>query len=234
MQSLGCFRAYIHDHLDLAVRPSVVLINPPFSAAARVEGRVADAALRHMTSALARIAEGGRLVAITGASLSPDDPPWRESFMRLQERGRVVFSAAVDGSVHARHDMTIDTRLTVIDRVPADDPTVFPASPGMAADAAALLAWVGAQVPPRLPIAVSATIATTARPLPMRTRPVGARRSRAPIYVRSICARCASSFCDRFAARGYRLRLSASTPRISMYESARHCRVFTTEYSRHT
>ena len=48
--------AHIHDHLDLSVRPTVVLMNPPFSAAAQVEGRVADAALRHLSSALARLA----------------------------------------------------------------------------------------------------------------------------------------------------------------------------------
>ena len=105
-------------------------MNPPFSVAAHVEGRVADAALRHVTSALARLDEGGRLVAITGASLSPDNPAWRESFIRLQERGRVVFSAAVDGSVYARHGTNVDTRLTVIDRVPADDPTAFPVLAG--------------------------------------------------------------------------------------------------------
>ena len=143
--------AQIHDHLDLAVRPSVVLMNPPFSVAAHVEGRVADAAFRHVTSALARLADGGRLVAITGASLAPDNPAWRDGFVHLQQRGRVVFSAAIDGSVYARHGTTVDTRLTVIDRVPADDPTAFPASPGMAPDAATLLAWVTAQVPPRLP-----------------------------------------------------------------------------------
>ena len=164
--------AQIHDHLDLAVRPSVVLMNPPFSVAAHVEGRVADAAFRHVTSALARLADGGRLVAITGASLAPDNPAWREGFVHLQQRGRVVFSAAIDGSVYARHGTTIDTRLTVIDRVPADDPTAFPASPGMAADAATLLAWVTAQVPPRLPIAAQGTAATTARFLPARTRSV--------------------------------------------------------------
>jgi predicted RNA methylase len=164
--------AQIHDHLDLAVRPSVVLMNPPFSVAAHVEGRVADAAFRHVTSALARLAEGGRLVAITGASLAPDNPTWRESFVHLQQRGRVVFSAAIDGSVYARHGTTIDTRLTVIDRAPADDPAAFPASPGMAADAATLLAWVTAQVPPRLPIAARGTAATTARFLPVRTRSV--------------------------------------------------------------
>ena len=145
--------AHIHDHLDSAVRPSVVLMNPPFSVAAHVDGPVAGAALRHLSSALARLADGGRLVAITGASLSPDHPSWRDAFVRLQERGRVVFSAAIDGRVYARHGTTAETRLTVIDRKPAEDPTSFPVSPGMAANAAMLLDWVTAQVPPRLAVA---------------------------------------------------------------------------------
>ena len=46
-------------------------------------GRVADAALRHIASALARLAEGGRLVAITGANFAPDKPAWRDAFVRL-------------------------------------------------------------------------------------------------------------------------------------------------------
>ena len=153
--------AHIHDHLDDAVRPSVVLMNPPFSAAAHVDGTVADAALRHVSSALARLADGGRLVAITGASLSPDHPPWREAFVRLQERGRVMFSAAVDGRVYARHGTAVETRLTVIDRVPADDPRSFPASFGMAPDVATLLQWVTSHVPSRLPVhgtALSASV----------------------------------------------------------------------------
>ena len=150
--------AHIHDHLDEAVRPSVVLMNPPFSVAAHVDGTVADAALRHVSSALARLADGGRLVAITGASLSPDHPAWREALVRLQERGRVVFSAAVDGRVYARHGTAVETRLTVIDRVPADDPRSFPASPGMAPDVATLLQWVTSNVSPRLPVEGTAVV----------------------------------------------------------------------------
>ena len=119
--SPGFDAAHIHDHLDADVVPSVVLMNPPFSVAAHVEGRMADAALRHIASALARLADGGRLVAITGASFSPDNPAWRDAFIRLQERGRVVFSRRHRRPrlCHARHD--VDTRLTVIDRIPADD-----------------------------------------------------------------------------------------------------------------
>jgi len=164
--------AHIHDHLDAAIRPSVVLMNPPFSAAVHVEGRVADAALRHVSSALARLAEGGRLVAITGASCSHDNPAWRDAFARLQERGRVVFSAAVEGRVYARHGTTADTRLTVIDRVPANDPNVFPESPGIAPDAATLLDWVMRFVPARsaaaAPSSGSVQSCITGRATPVR------------------------------------------------------------------
>lgn len=141
--------AQIHDHLNAAAVPSVVLMNPPFSAMANVAGRVQDAAFRHIASALVRLAPGGRLVTITGANFRPDQPAWREAFARLQETGTVVFSAAIDGSVYARHGTTFPTRLTVIDKVPAADPTHFPASPGMAPDVTTLLGWIEAQVPPR-------------------------------------------------------------------------------------
>ena len=169
--------AHINDHLDDAVRPSVVLMNPPFSVAMHVDGTVADAALRHVASALARVAEGGRLVAITGAGLSPDHPSWREAFVRLQERGRVVFSAAVDGRVYARHGTTVETRLTVIDRVPADDPRSFPASPGMAPDAATLLEWVITCVPARLPVEGAVALPALIHPVAIRPTRRPAQRS---------------------------------------------------------
>ena len=142
----------IHDHLDAAFRPSVVLMNPPFSASPHVEGRFAEAAMRHISSALARLAEGGRLVAITGHNIGPDQPAWREAFVRLQQKGRVVFTAAIAGRAYVRHGTTIGTRLTVIDRVPAADPRAFPSSPSLCADPAELLDWVSGLVPPRPPV----------------------------------------------------------------------------------
>jgi len=67
-----CFdAAQIDDHLDAGLRPSVILMNPPFSAVAYVDGRSMEATARHIRSALARLAPGGRLVAITGAALHP-------------------------------------------------------------------------------------------------------------------------------------------------------------------
>ncbi|RTL61241.1 MAG: methylase [Pseudonocardiaceae bacterium] len=162
--------AQIDDHLALGAVPSVVLMNPPFSAMANVSGRVADAAYRHVASALARLADGGRLVAITGANFSPDHPAWAAAFVRLQERGRVVFTAAVDGSVYAKHGTTIDTRLTVIDKLPADDRAAFPPSPGIAPDLGTLLGWIATQVPPRQTAALrpTAALAPTATPRTVR------------------------------------------------------------------
>ncbi|MDA8249023.1 MAG: strawberry notch family protein, partial [Rhodospirillales bacterium] len=161
--------AQIHDYLDPSIAPSVVLMNPPFSVAAHVEGRLADAAFRHVAAALARLVEGGRLVAITGISLAPDNPSWREDFVRLQARGRVVFSAGIDRRLYARHGTAVETRLTVIDRVPAEDPTVFPPYPGIAPDAARLLEWVTRLVPPRPalsapPVAVATRAARSVPP----------------------------------------------------------------------
>jgi predicted RNA methylase len=168
--------ARIDDQLAPGVTPTAVLMNPPFSALANVDRRRTDAALRHVSSALARLAEGGRLVAITQASIAPDNPAWREDFHRLQERGTVVFSAAIDGAVYARHGTTIDTRLTVIDKHPAADTTAFPPSPGIAPDADTLLRWVVDSVPPRLPIANAAT-STASMPIGRVPRHRAGRRS---------------------------------------------------------
>ncbi len=154
--------AHINDHLDAGIVPSVVLMNPPFSAAVHVDRQMADAALRHVGSALARLPEGGRLVTLTGANVAPDNPAWTESFIRLQQEGRIAFSAAIDGAVYAKHGTNIDTRLTVIDRLPPSDVASFPASPGIAPDLPTLLGWVMQHVPPRGPIAGTPTIASPA------------------------------------------------------------------------
>ena len=168
----------IHDRLDPAIRPSVVLMNPPFSASPHVEGRFAEAAIRHVGSALARLAEGGRLVTITGYNVAPDNPTCRDTFIRLQEKGRVVFTATIAGTAYVRHGTSIETRLTVIDRVPAEDPRAFPPSPGMAADTAQLLEWAARMVPARLPVtAAGPSIAPAPAMFP---RPAAAARPKTP------------------------------------------------------
>ena len=149
--------AHLDDYLDRVARPTVVLMNPPFSAGVHVEGRMADAAWRHLASAFARLAPGGRLVAITSSSLSPDNPKWRDAFVRLQERGTVAFNAAIAGSVFARHGTTMETRLTVIDKIAATDPKKLVESRGVAPNLTTLLSWISG-LPPRAPATASNSI----------------------------------------------------------------------------
>ncbi|OQW60422.1 MAG: methylase [Proteobacteria bacterium HN_bin10] len=167
--------AQIDDHLAAGLAPSVILTNPPFSALAHVDGRMRDAALRHLSSALARLAPGGRLVAITGANFSPDNPNWTSAFVRLQHRGRLVLSAAMDGALYAKHGTTTETRLIVIDKVAADDPTQFPPSLGRARTIAQLLGWIEANMPPRQPVAPQPAPATP-RAAPARLAPASRPR----------------------------------------------------------
>lgn len=145
--------ASIDDRLPVGHRPTVVLMNPPFSAIAHVDRAMKDAALRHIASALARLEPGGRLVAITSATCCPENGNWRAAFEALQRSGRIVFTAAIDGRIYRKHGTTIETRLTVIDKVPAEDPAQFVPSAGIAPDAATLLQWVECLVPPRPPVA---------------------------------------------------------------------------------
>jgi predicted RNA methylase len=168
--------AQIDDYLDASAAPTVVLMNPPFSAMANVEGRVADAAFRHIGSALNRLAPGGRLVTITGANISPEAPAWREAFVGMQKRAAMVFTAAIDGAVYSRHGTNFATRLTVFDKRPADDPSLFPASIRIAPDVATLLGWIAQHVPPRLPVSPP-PVSAAMRPLTRATMASSGRPS---------------------------------------------------------
>ncbi len=173
--------AQIDDYLSPDVAPTVVLMNPPFSVMAHVAGRVGDAAFRHLASALNRLTPGGRLVAITGANLSPEAPAWRDAFLGLQDRARILFSAGIPGSVYAKHGTTTETRLTVIDKLPADNPQALPACAGVAPDLATLLGWLDAQLPPRASLEGRAAPAAA----PRTVRAYLARNSAKPVSSRA-------------------------------------------------
>ena len=138
----------IADYLP-GLRPTVVLMNPPFSVSPGVQRTRHEADLRHIRSAFSMLPAGGRLVAITSAGCIPGDAAWSRAFERLDPPPRTVFSIAIDGRAYARRGTTFDTRLTVIDRdstnaqgVPIDARASVPTAAG-------LLAAIAANVPQR-------------------------------------------------------------------------------------
>ncbi|MGL5445982.1 MAG: strawberry notch-like NTP hydrolase domain-containing protein [Rhabdaerophilum sp.] len=143
--------AQIHDRLDPALRPSVVLMNPPFSASPLIAGRHAAATFEHIRSALARLEPNGRLVAITGESFSPYSRSWRAAFEKLQQTSTLWATVALQRGFFRRHGTDVESRLTVIDKVPASNPTKFPVPLPPAANLRELLAFVEEHVPARAP-----------------------------------------------------------------------------------
>ncbi|GFE72311.1 strawberry notch-like NTP hydrolase domain-containing protein [Chroococcus sp. FPU101] len=115
----------IDDYLNPEYRPTVVVMNPPFSASPKMAKRNQFATLKHLNSALFRLLDGGRLVAITANWFSPLNYEWCESFIKLQHSAKVVFSGGIEGHVYAKHGTTIETRLTVFDKSPSDNLGVF-------------------------------------------------------------------------------------------------------------
>ena len=154
------------------VRPTAVIMNPPFSATPGVDRIRHHADLRHLRSAFSMLPPGGRLAAITSAHCVPGDAAWRDAFDSVEGGARTVFTMAIDGRAYARRGTGFDTRLTVIERSSAPGIDDLPRTrsgvdrEAKAADAGALLDAVIARVVPRLPIG----------PHPVRSVPAGPAR----------------------------------------------------------
>jgi predicted RNA methylase len=141
---------HIHDLLPPQLVPSVVIMNPPFSASPNVSCPMAGVDLKHLRSALARLTPGGRLVAITSEHLAPANLKYAGAFSELASIARIPFTVSLPGSFYRRHGTNITTRLTVLDKIteasqPAQTFSAHADTPEY------LLALIEAHLPPRLP-----------------------------------------------------------------------------------
>jgi hypothetical protein len=144
---------------------------------ANVDSRSTEATARHIRSALARLASGGRLVAITGAGFAPDVAAWGSTFAKLTEGTHLVFTGAVSGGAFAKHGTSFETRISVFDKCRGGELGGITAdlSQPMAQDVAHLMARITAEVPPRLSMEHRFPVGQGALfPLPGKsTRPAG-------------------------------------------------------------
>ncbi len=137
---------HIHDLLPEDIEPSIVLMNPPFSASIGVVGKRPEAIFDHLYTALLRLRKGGRIVILSQESFSPFSSTWREEFVRLQEIAQVSFTMQLDRRFFDPQGASVATRLTVIDKTPATDKTSFSPCAGLADDARDALWKVSAGV----------------------------------------------------------------------------------------
>jgi len=105
---------FAHDLLDPALIPSVVLINPPFSRS-EARGRDRHAGARHLRSALQRLGEHGRCVALMSPSFAGDGTG-AKGYAAVSAVVPPRFEITINGQPYAKHGTAISIRLLVFDK----------------------------------------------------------------------------------------------------------------------
>ncbi|MFY9607092.1 MAG: RNA methylase, partial [Blastocatellia bacterium] len=112
---------FIHDLLDSEIRPTAVLMNPPFSATG---GRVTTNRMiygaRHVESALRRLQQGGRLVAIASEAMSFTRPAFSGWWKVLTSTYNVRANFHLTGNEYGKYGTGYGLQILVIDKT---DPT---------------------------------------------------------------------------------------------------------------
>lgn len=99
------------------IKPSLVIMNPPFSSTAgRTSTNKTANAKRHIEQALERLEPGGRLVAILGKGMADDSPSFRQWWDELRTQYSIPLNIRIDGENYRKYGTTWDVQLVVIDK----------------------------------------------------------------------------------------------------------------------
>lgn len=126
LEGMGFYRITGEDaeHLNALlpkhIKPSVVVMNPPFSASAgKREGeRNTMTGAQHVEQALQRLEPGGRLVAIVGQGMAADRPAFRDWWKRIGSQYDVRANVGVSGEGYRKYGTSFDNQVLVIDKNP--------------------------------------------------------------------------------------------------------------------
>ena len=107
----------IDNLLPERVKPTLVLMNPPFSATAgRTATNKTANAKRHVEQALERLEPGGRLVAILGRGMSEDAASFKSWWREMKKTYNVRANIQIDGENYKKYGTSFDVQLVVIDK----------------------------------------------------------------------------------------------------------------------
>ena len=113
--------------LPLHVAPTVIVMNPPFSASAgRVQGqRDTMIGARHIEQALKRLQDNGRLVAVVGQGMAADRPAFSKWWKEIEGKYNVRANIGISGKEYAKYGTTFDNQILIIDKTGATSQPVL-------------------------------------------------------------------------------------------------------------
>ncbi len=107
----------INNVLPDRIKPTVVLMNPPFSSAAgRLNTNSTANAKRHIEQALDRLEDGGRLVAILGRGMANDSKTFAPWWNDLRKEYSIRANLSIDGENFKKYGTTFGVQMVVIDK----------------------------------------------------------------------------------------------------------------------
>jgi len=108
------------------VKPTLVLMNPPFSSTAgRMQGkRQTKNATLHIEQALQRLEPGGRLVAIVGKGMADNAPSFKNWWKKIKSEYNVRANVGIDGQNYTKYGTSFDNNLFVIDKTGPTENTI--------------------------------------------------------------------------------------------------------------
>jgi hypothetical protein len=108
---------FLNDTLPQNIRPTVILMNPPFSSTGgRTEKNRTKYGAEHITDALTRLETGGRLVAIVGEGMAMDKPTFANWWQSVMNKYNVRANVGIDGEEYAKYGTTFGNQILVIDK----------------------------------------------------------------------------------------------------------------------
>ena len=106
----------IHNILSDKIKPSVIVMNPPFSSAAGRNVKSGNIGAKHIEAALNLLEDSGRLVAITGRGMNDSAPAFSKWWGDIKKQYNVRANIGLDGKNYSKYGTAFDVQVMVIDK----------------------------------------------------------------------------------------------------------------------
>ena len=105
----------INNVLPDSIKPTIVVMNPPFSTSVRGSKTTLNAG-KHIEQALKTLQPNGRLVAIVGQGMYDTAPQFKTWWNKIKSEYNVVANVGLDGKNYKKYGTTFGNQILIIDK----------------------------------------------------------------------------------------------------------------------